>query len=109
MLVALRGLCWPRGLQAPSWGWLTAARGSPSAMRRRVLSALALVASLAGLAVAAPAPAAPRPLLLGPGVFAPAGEEILVARWQGAKVRVFAIPVTGGAACPVFSFDVPSG
>jgi hypothetical protein len=74
-------------------------------MRRRILTALIF------LTVAAPALAAPRPLtrISGLSEFALAGEQILVSRTQGANLRVFAFPVTGGAARQVFSFDAPNG
>jgi hypothetical protein len=74
-------------------------------MRRGVLIALVL------FTFAAPAHAAPRALtrISGLSEIAPAGEQILFTRMQGANLRVFAIPVSGGAARPVFSFDVPKG
>jgi hypothetical protein len=78
-------------------------------MPYRVLSALVLTVAVA--IAAAPAHATPRPVtgFSGWSEFAPAGEQVLVTRTDGAKLRVFAIPVTGGAASEVFSFDVPNG
>ena len=93
-------------------GWTTSRTSRPvgdavaSALWRRCVL-IALVVST----VAAPASAAPRPLtrISGLSQFAPAGEQILFTRVQGANLRVFAIPVTGGATRQVFSFDVPNG
>lgn len=82
-------------------------------MCRRVLTALAFLIALAPMTVAAPASADPRPLTRIPGwsEFAIAGEQVLVTRmrFDGPNVRVFAIPVAGGAARQVFSFDAPEG
>jgi hypothetical protein len=41
--------------------------------------------------------------------FAPAGEQVLVARVHGESLRVLAIPLSGGPARQVFSFDAPHG
>jgi hypothetical protein len=41
--------------------------------------------------------------------FAPAGEQVLVTRRHDADMRVLAIPVAGGAAHEVSSFDAPDG
>src|SRR3954454_22263207 len=61
------------------------------------------------LAFAAPAHADPRALARSAGVLAiaPGGDQVLVARARGAHLRVVSIPLTGGAARPVFSFDAP--
>src|SRR4051812_23819393 len=82
-------------------------------MCRRVLTALALLTALAPMTVAVPASAVPGPLGRIPSwsEFAPAGEQVLVTRmrFDGPNVRVLAIPVAGGAARQVFSFDAPKG
>jgi hypothetical protein len=77
-----------------------------SAVPYRPLSAFVL--TVAAASAAAPAQATPRPLTPGfGGEIAPAGEQILMTRIDGANLRVVAIPVTGGPAREVFSFDVP--
>src|SRR3954451_5779769 len=69
-----------------------------------------LLIAMVVLSFAAPAHAAPRALTRVSGaVFAPAGEQVLVARRHGANLRVVAIPVTGGAPRRVLSFDAPKG
>ena len=61
--------------------------------------------------VVTPVHAAPRALTRTSGLLAlaPAGEQVLVARAQGRNLRVFAIPLSGGEARQVFSFDAPAG
>src|SRR5215213_6423858 len=79
------------GLWPARWGWV--------------------VSVLLGLALAAPAHADPRALVHSAGVLAiaPGGDQVLVARARGANLRVVSIPLAGGAARPVFSFDAPKG
>src|SRR5690242_9869351 len=69
------------------------------------------VSVLLVLALAAPAHADPRALARSAGVLAiaPGGDQVLVARARGAHLRVVSIPLAGGAARPVFSFDAPEG
>ena len=63
------------------------------------------------LALAAPAHADPRALARSAGVLAiaPGGDQVLVAQARGANLRVVSIPLAGGAARLVFSFDAPKG
>ena len=63
------------------------------------------------LALAAPAHADPRALARSAGVLAiaPGGDQVLVAQARGANLRVASIPLAGGAARLVFSFDAPKG
>ena len=77
----------------------------------RVVTALAALTGSLVLSFAVRADAAPRPLTRTSGLsdFAPAGEQILVTRMDEANVRVVAIPVSGGDARHVFSFDAPHG
>jgi hypothetical protein len=74
-------------------------------MRRCVLTALVLFTAVA------PAHATPRALTRSDGLLAiaGAGDQVLVARRSGANLRVSAIPLSGGAARQVFSFDAPDG
>jgi len=69
------------------------------------------MSALLVLAFAAPAHAVPRALARSAGVLAiaPGGDQVLVAQTRGANLRVVSIPLAGGAARQVFSFDVPSG
>src|SRR4051794_3419568 len=79
------------GLWPARWGW--------------VVSVLLVVA------LAAPAHADPRALARSAGVLAiaPGGDQVLVARARGVRLQVVSIPLAGGAAHPVFSFDAPEG
>lgn len=63
------------------------------------------------LGFAAPAHADPRALARTAGVLAvaPGGDQVLVAQARGTNLRVVSIPLAGGAARPVFSFDSPNG
>ena len=63
------------------------------------------------LALAAPAHADPRALARSAGVLAiaPGGDQVLVARARGANLHVVSIPLAGGPARLVFSFDAPKG
>src|SRR4051794_24949098 len=82
-------------------------------MCRRALTALALLSALAPMSLTASASAVPRSLarIDSYSEFAPVGDKILVARegTDDKNVRLFAIPLAGGAARQVFSFDAPSG
>ena len=85
--------------------------GKQERARQRRRSAAVVLTALVLFTAVAPAHAAPRALTRTSGVlaFAPAGEQVLVARVQGRNLRVFAIPLTGGAGRQVFSFDAPDG
>jgi hypothetical protein len=69
------------------------------------------VSVLLVLALATPAHADPRALARSAGVLAiaPGGDRVLVAQARGANLRVVSIPLAGGAARLVFSFDAPKG
>ena len=70
-----------------------------------------MVSVLLVLALAAPAHADPRALARSAGVLAiaPGGDHVLVAQARGANLQVASIPLAGGAARSVFSFDAPKG
>lgn len=64
-----------------------------------------IAAALAVLAAAGPTPLAPAPN----AGFALAGDHALLAHVEQHRLRVSAVPLSGGAPRPVFAFDGPAG